>query len=104
MLAFTTGGMNSADRSLLTHLVFLVSQNPPQAHVFLNLGDKDFTNILHRLRMSNYHLSSWGCIRLYRGATIAGLKLFPMNRRPWLVLTLVSEMNSYPKGIVISEL
>ncbi|PIA41142.1 hypothetical protein AQUCO_02300145v1 [Aquilegia coerulea] len=50
------GGKNSADRSLLTDLVFWVSQNPPPAHVFLITGDKDFANILHRLRMNNYNI------------------------------------------------
>ncbi|KAL5714926.1 hypothetical protein ACHQM5_016825 [Ranunculus cassubicifolius] len=51
-----SGGKNSSDRSLLADLVFWVSQNPPPAHLFLISGDKDFANILHRLRMNNYNI------------------------------------------------
>ncbi|KAJ4965970.1 hypothetical protein NE237_017819 [Protea cynaroides] len=50
------GGKNSADRSLLLDLVYWVSQNPPPAHLFLISGDRDFANVLHRLRMNNYNI------------------------------------------------
>ncbi|OVA03330.1 NYN domain [Macleaya cordata] len=50
------GGKNSADRSLLIDLVYWTSQNPPPAHLLLISGDRDFANILHRLRMSNYNI------------------------------------------------
>ncbi|XP_030462023.1 uncharacterized protein LOC115682028 [Syzygium oleosum] len=50
------GGKNSADRSLLTDLMYWVSQNPPPAHLFLISGDRDFASILHKLRMSNYNI------------------------------------------------
>lgn len=50
------GGKNSADRSLLVDLMYWVSQNPPPAHLFLISGDRDFANILHRLRMNNYNI------------------------------------------------
>ncbi|XP_010260965.1 PREDICTED: uncharacterized protein LOC104599913 [Nelumbo nucifera] len=50
------GGKNSADRSLLVDLVYWVSQNPPPAHLFLISSDRDFANILHRLRMNNYNI------------------------------------------------
>ncbi|XP_077237133.1 uncharacterized protein LOC143878757 [Tasmannia lanceolata] len=50
------GGKNCADRSLLVDLVYWVSQNPPPAHLFLISGDRDFANILHRLRMNNYNI------------------------------------------------
>ncbi|XP_043698287.1 uncharacterized protein LOC122649008 [Telopea speciosissima] len=50
------GGKNSADRSLLIDLVHWVSQNPPPAHLFLISGDRDFANVLHRLRMNNYNI------------------------------------------------
>ncbi|KAJ6858090.1 hypothetical protein NC652_040589 [Populus alba x Populus x berolinensis] len=33
-----------------------VSQNPPPAHLFLISGDRDFANVLHRLRMNNYNI------------------------------------------------
>ncbi|XXG78124.1 hypothetical protein AAC387_Pa08g2135 [Persea americana] len=49
-------GKNSADRSLLLDLVSWVSQNPPPAHLFLISGDRDFANLLHRLRMNNYNI------------------------------------------------
>ncbi|KAG9444287.1 hypothetical protein H6P81_015627 [Aristolochia fimbriata] len=49
-------GKNSADRSLLVDLIHWASQNPPPAHLFLISGDRDFANILHRLRMSNYNI------------------------------------------------
>ncbi|XP_038705885.1 uncharacterized protein LOC120001577 isoform X2 [Tripterygium wilfordii] len=51
-----TGGKNSADRSLLVDLMYWVSQNPPPAHLFLISGDRDFSSILHRLRMNNYNI------------------------------------------------
>ncbi|KAJ8557375.1 hypothetical protein K7X08_003000 [Anisodus acutangulus] len=50
------GGKNSADRSLLVDLMYWVSQNPPPAHLFLISGDRDFSGILHRLRMNNYNI------------------------------------------------
>lgn len=40
----------------MADLVYWVTQNPPPAHFFLISGDKDFANILHRLRMSNYNI------------------------------------------------
>ncbi|PKA47002.1 hypothetical protein AXF42_Ash011676 [Apostasia shenzhenica] len=49
-------GKNSSDRSFMADIVYWVSQNPPPAHFFLISGDKDFANILHRLRMSNYNI------------------------------------------------
>lgn len=36
--------------------MYWVSQNPPPAHLFLISGDRDFANILHRLRLSNYNI------------------------------------------------
>ncbi|KAG1369805.1 putative Limkain-b1 [Cocos nucifera] len=50
------GGKNSSDRSFMSDLVYWVSQNPPPVHFFLISGDRDFANILHRLRMSNYNI------------------------------------------------
>lgn len=50
------GGKNSADRSLLMDLMYWVSQNPPPAHLLLISGDRDFANVLHRLRMNNYNI------------------------------------------------
>ncbi|KAB5511959.1 hypothetical protein DKX38_028987 [Salix brachista] len=50
------GGKNSADRSLLIDLMCWVSQNPPPSHLFLISGDRDFANVLHRLRMNNYNI------------------------------------------------
>ncbi|KAJ1274459.1 hypothetical protein BS78_05G063100 [Paspalum vaginatum] len=44
------------DSSFMSNLVYWVSQNPPPAHFLLITGDKDFANILHRLRMSNYNV------------------------------------------------
>ncbi|MQM05333.1 hypothetical protein Taro_038139 [Colocasia esculenta] len=49
-------GKNSSDRSLLADLVYWVAQNPPPVHFFLISGDRDFANILHRLRMNNYNI------------------------------------------------
>ncbi|XP_008781423.2 uncharacterized protein LOC103701216 [Phoenix dactylifera] len=49
-------GKNSSDRSFMADLVYWVSQNPPPVHFFLISGDRDFANILHRLRMSNYNV------------------------------------------------
>ncbi|XP_026389206.1 uncharacterized protein LOC113284029 [Papaver somniferum] len=49
-------GKNNADRSLLVDLVYWVSQNPPPAHVLLISRDRDFANVLNRLRMSNYNV------------------------------------------------
>nr|XP_010910577.3 uncharacterized protein LOC105036511 [Elaeis guineensis] len=49
-------GKNSSDRSFMADLVYWVSQNPPPVHFFLISGDRDFANILHRLRMSNYNI------------------------------------------------
>lgn len=50
------GGKNCADRSLLVDLMYWVSQNPPPAHVFLISSDRDFTTIIHKLRMNNYNI------------------------------------------------
>lgn len=50
------GGRNSSDRLFMADLVYWVAQNPPPAHFFLITSDKDFANILHRLRMSNYNV------------------------------------------------
>ncbi|KAL6906124.1 hypothetical protein ACP4OV_003725 [Aristida adscensionis] len=49
-------GKNSSDRSFMADLVYWTAQNPPPVHLFLISGDKDFANILHRLRMSNYNI------------------------------------------------
>ncbi|XP_072969921.1 uncharacterized protein [Typha angustifolia] len=49
-------GKNSSDRSFMADVVYWIAQNPPPAHFFLISGDKDFANILHRLRMSNYNV------------------------------------------------
>uniref|UniRef100_A0ACD5XZ46 Uncharacterized protein n=1 Tax=Avena sativa TaxID=4498 RepID=A0ACD5XZ46_AVESA len=51
-----SSGKNSSDRSFLADLVYWVAQNPPPAHFFLISGDRDFANILYRLRMSNYNI------------------------------------------------
>ncbi|WVZ88465.1 hypothetical protein U9M48_034985 [Paspalum notatum var. saurae] len=51
-----TSGKNSSDRSFMADLVYWIAQNPPPVHFFLISGDKDFANILHRLRMSNYNV------------------------------------------------
>ena len=40
----------------MADLVYWIAQNPPPVHFFLISGDKDFANILHRLRMSNYNV------------------------------------------------
>ncbi|KAJ4950274.1 hypothetical protein NE237_027106 [Protea cynaroides] len=50
------GGKNSADRTLMIDLVFWASQNPPPVHLFLISGDRDFSNVLHQLRMNNYNI------------------------------------------------
>ncbi|XP_028797673.1 uncharacterized protein LOC114753159 isoform X2 [Neltuma alba] len=55
-MLLAASGKNSADRSLLIDLMFWVSQNPPPAHLFLISSDKDFAEVLHRLRMSNYNI------------------------------------------------
>ncbi|KAL6642309.1 hypothetical protein ACP70R_020490 [Stipagrostis hirtigluma subsp. patula] len=49
-------GKNSSDRSFMADLVYWIAQNPPPVHFFLISGDRDFANILHRLRMSNYNI------------------------------------------------
>ncbi|XP_066355782.1 uncharacterized protein [Miscanthus floridulus] len=51
-----SSGKNSSDRSFMADLVYWIAQNPPPVHFFLISGDKDFANILHRLRMSNYNV------------------------------------------------
>lgn len=56
MFVCDAGGKNSADRALLVDLMHWVSQNPPPAHLFLISGDRDFANILHRLRLNNYNI------------------------------------------------
>lgn len=40
----------------MADLVYWIAQNPPPVHFFLISGDRDFANILHRLRMSNYNV------------------------------------------------
>lgn len=40
----------------MSDLISWIAQNPPPSHFFLLSGDKDFANILHRLRMSNYNV------------------------------------------------
>lgn len=50
------GGKDVTERSLLADLVFWASENPPPAHLFLISGDKEFANVLHRLRMINYNI------------------------------------------------
>jgi hypothetical protein len=50
------GGKDGCGRSFMSDLIFWIAQNPPPSHFFLLSGDKDFTNILHRLRMSNYNV------------------------------------------------
>lgn len=40
----------------MADLIYWIAQNPPPAHFFLISGDKQFANILHRLRMSNYNI------------------------------------------------
>ncbi|KAJ0238299.1 putative endonuclease or glycosyl hydrolase [Hirschfeldia incana] len=49
-------GKNSTDRSLITDLMCWVAQNPPPAHLFLISSDRDFSSVLHKLRMSNYNV------------------------------------------------
>ncbi|XP_043719205.1 uncharacterized protein LOC122667083 isoform X2 [Telopea speciosissima] len=41
---------------MLIDLVYWVSQNPPPAHLFLISGDRDFAQVLHRLRMNYYNI------------------------------------------------
>ncbi|CAN7046395.1 unnamed protein product [Brassica rapa subsp. trilocularis] len=50
------GGKNSTDRALITDLMCWVAQNPPPAHLFLISSDRDFSTVLHKLRMSNYNI------------------------------------------------
>lgn len=40
----------------MANLVYWIAQNPPPVHFFLISGDRDFANLLHRLRMSNYNV------------------------------------------------
>ncbi|KAJ4887649.1 putative endonuclease or glycosyl hydrolase [Raphanus sativus] len=49
-------GKNSTDRSLITDLMCWVAHNPPPAHLFLISSDRDFSGVLHKLRMSNYNV------------------------------------------------
>ncbi|KAK3119828.1 hypothetical protein QOZ80_9AG0675940 [Eleusine coracana subsp. coracana] len=49
-------GKGSCDPSFMADLIYWIAQNPPPAHFFLISGDKEFANILHRLRMSNYNI------------------------------------------------
>ncbi|TVU26719.1 hypothetical protein EJB05_29278, partial [Eragrostis curvula] len=46
----------SCDRLFMADLIYWIAQNPPPAHFFLISGDKEFANVLHRLRMSNYNI------------------------------------------------
>ncbi|KAG2301101.1 hypothetical protein Bca4012_059217 [Brassica carinata] len=50
------GGKNSTDRALITDLMSWVAINPPPAHLFLISSDRDFSSVLHMLRMSNYNV------------------------------------------------
>jgi hypothetical protein len=50
------GVKGSCDRSFMADIIYWISQNPPSAHFFLISGDKEFSIILHRLRMSNYNI------------------------------------------------
>ncbi|CAD6254641.1 unnamed protein product [Miscanthus lutarioriparius] len=50
------GGKDGCDRSFMSDLISWIAQNPPPSHFFLLSGDKDFANILHCLRMSNYNV------------------------------------------------
>ncbi|KAG6535527.1 hypothetical protein ZIOFF_000549 [Zingiber officinale] len=52
----TNGGKMSLQSCFMADLIYWVSQNPPPVHFFLISGDKDFANILHRLRMNNYNI------------------------------------------------
>lgn len=67
------GGKDGCDRSFMSDLISWVAQNPPPSHFFLLSGDKDFANILHRLRMSNYNVllscPDSGSKRLHSAAT-----------------------------------
>jgi hypothetical protein len=56
VLLHNVGGKNSSDRSFMADLVYWITQNPPPVHFFLISGDRDFANMLHRLRMSNYNV------------------------------------------------
>ncbi|CAM0874594.1 unnamed protein product [Alopecurus aequalis] len=47
---------HSSERLFMADLVNWIAQNPPPAHFFLITGNKQFANILHRLRMSNYNV------------------------------------------------
>ncbi|CAD6258099.1 unnamed protein product [Miscanthus lutarioriparius] len=51
-----SSGKDGCDRSFMSDLISWIAQNPPPSHFFLLSGDKDFANILHRLRMSNYNV------------------------------------------------
>ncbi|KAL6658394.1 hypothetical protein ACP70R_003980 [Stipagrostis hirtigluma subsp. patula] len=51
-----SSGKDGSDRSFMTELIYWIAQNPPPAHFFLISADKDFANVLHRLRMSNYNV------------------------------------------------
>ncbi|KAG6531265.1 hypothetical protein ZIOFF_005069 [Zingiber officinale] len=50
------GGKMSLQSCFMADLIYWVLQNPPPVHFFLISGDKDFANILHRLRMNNYNI------------------------------------------------
>lgn len=50
------GGKSSCDLLFMADLIYWIAQNPPPAHFFLISGDKEFANILHRLRMNNYNI------------------------------------------------
>ncbi|KAL6870745.1 hypothetical protein ACP4OV_014593 [Aristida adscensionis] len=51
-----SSGKDGSDRSIMTDLIYWIAQNPPPAHFFLISADKEFANVLHRLRMSNYNI------------------------------------------------
>ncbi len=50
------GGKDSTDRALLVDLILWTVEHPPPAHLFLISGDRDFSDMLHRLRMKNYNI------------------------------------------------
>ncbi|KAM0939841.1 putative NYN domain, limkain-b1-type, meiosis regulator and mRNA stability factor 1 [Dioscorea sansibarensis] len=91
-------GKNSSDRFFMADLIYWVSQNPPPMHFFLISGDRDFANILHRLRMSNYNilLASSDCASsvLWSSATI----IWPWNGLVRGEDVVVKHFNHPPDG------
>ncbi|XP_039125005.1 uncharacterized protein LOC120261257 [Dioscorea cayenensis subsp. rotundata] len=91
-------GKNSSDRFFMADLIYWVSHNPPPMHFFLISGDRDFANILHRLRMSNYNilLASSDCASsvLWSSATI----MWPWNGLVRGEDVVVKHFNHPPDG------